>query len=39
MREIRDAIVQIAERVSVADLCERSRRLDEAPMGVLDFVI
>jgi Rrf2 family protein len=39
MKEIRDAIVQIAERVSVADLCERSRRLDDAPMGVLDFVI
>src|SRR6187399_3791745 len=27
MKEIRDAVVKIAERVTIADLCERARRL------------
>jgi len=39
MKEIRDAVVKIAERVTIADLCERSRRLNRDPMEVLDFVI
>lgn len=39
MKEIRDAVVKIAERVTIADLCERSRRLHRDPMDVLDFVI
>lgn len=39
MKEIRDAIVEIAERVSVADLCERWRVLQQAPMTPFDFVI
>ena len=39
MKEIREAVVQIAERVTVADLCERSRKLNHAPAEVLDFVI
>ena len=39
MKEIRDAVVKIAERVTVADLCERSRRLNRDPMNTLDFVI
>src|SRR6266481_4847845 len=39
MKEIRDAVVKIAERVTIADLCERSRRLNRDPMDVLDFVI
>src|SRR5213595_1346843 len=32
MKEIRDAVVQIAERVTIADLCERSRKLDQQPL-------
>jgi Rrf2 family protein len=39
MKEIRDAIVQIAERVTVAELCERARKLQQAPLTPLDFVI
>jgi len=39
MKEIRDAVVKIAERVTIADLCERSGRLNRDPMEVLDFVI
>ena len=39
MKEIRDAIVRIAEHITVADLCERSRKLHQPPLGVLDFVI
>ena len=39
MKEIRDAIVQIAERITIADLCERSRKLQQEPLNALDFVI
>src|SRR5215475_1635397 len=39
MKEIREAVVQIAEHVTVADLCERARKLKRDPMDVLDFVI
>src|SRR3954471_10720429 len=39
MKEIREAIVKIAERVTLADLCERSRQLAHQPASVLDFVI
>ena len=39
MKEIRDAVVQIAERVTIADLCERSRKLQQEPLNGLDFVI
>lgn len=39
MKEVREAIVQIMERVTVGDLCERARRLDQAPHSVLDYVI
>ena len=39
MKEVREAIVKILERITVADLCERSRRLQESPENVLDFVI
>jgi hypothetical protein len=38
MKEIRAAVVQIAERVTIADLCERSRELQD-PIKVLDFMI
>lgn len=39
MKEIREAVVQIAERVTIADLCARSRKLSEEPLEALDFVI
>jgi Rrf2 family transcriptional regulator, cysteine metabolism repressor len=39
MKEIRQAVVQIAERVTVADLCERSRKLQHEPLYEVDFVI
>lgn len=39
MKEIRDAVVKIAERVTVADLCERSHRLNAEPLNPFDFVI
>src|SRR5947199_3437653 len=38
MKEIRDAVVQIAERVTIADLCERAAKLNEATLP-FDFVI
>lgn len=39
MKEIRDAVVQIAERVTVAELCARARKLQQEPLSPLDFVI
>lgn len=39
MKEIREAVVKIAERVTVADLCERWAKLQQDPMTVLDFMI
>ena len=39
MKEIRDAIVRIAERVTLAELCERARKLQQEPLAALDFVI
>lgn len=39
MKEVRDAVVKIAERVTVADLCQRSRKLQEEPLNPMDFVI
>jgi Rrf2 family protein len=39
MKVIREAVVQIAERVTVAELCERSRKLQHEPLSPLDFVI
>src|SRR5689334_14814035 len=39
MKEIREAIVRIAERVTIAELCERWRTLQQTPMQTLDFVI
>jgi len=39
MKEVRDAIVAIVERVTVADLCRRARKLQEEPLSPLDFVI
>ena len=39
MKEIRDAIVQIAERVTLAELRERSHKLQHEPLAAIDFVI
>lgn len=39
MKEIREAIVKVAERVTIAELCERWHKLKEQPAEALDFVI
>jgi hypothetical protein len=39
MKEIREAVVRIAERVTIAELCARARRLEEHPLIALDFII
>lgn len=39
MKEVRDAIVQILEEVTVAQLCERARKLQGAQANTLDYVI
>jgi Rrf2 family protein len=39
MKEVREAIVDILEKVTVADLCDRAKHLKHEPMGVLDYVI
>jgi Rrf2 family protein len=39
MKEIREAVVKVAERVTVADLCARWRRLQETPVNPFDFSI
>lgn len=39
MKEIRQAVVAIAERVTVAELCERARKLQQEPLSAIDFSI
>ena len=39
MKEIRQAVVNVAERVTVAELCERARKLQEEPLSAIDFSI
>ena len=39
MKEIREAIVKIAERMTVAEMCDRWRRLQQEPISSLDFMI
>jgi len=39
MKEIREAVVAIAEGVTVAELCERWQNLQKEPLNPLDFVI
>lgn len=39
MKEIRDAVVRLAQRISLADLCARSRVLHGDPLQAFDFVI
>ena len=39
MKEVRDAIAQQMERTTLAELAERSRKLDAEPLSSADFVI
>ena len=39
MKEIREAVVRIAERVTIAELCARARKLEDYPLVPLDFII
>src|SRR5437667_9464022 len=39
MKEVREAVVRIVERVTVADLCQRWSDLRQEPQNPLDFVI
>lgn len=39
MKEVRDAVVRILEKVTVADLCQRVRNLEADQIKRLDYVI
>lgn len=39
MKEARDAVVKIVEKITVAELCERALRLNHEPVSALDFII
>ena len=39
MKEVREAVVKIMERLTVADLCDRWRRLQNEPVSPFDFTI
>lgn len=39
MKEVRDAVVNIVERLTVADLCERARKLQDIHANPTDYVI
>jgi Rrf2 family transcriptional regulator, cysteine metabolism repressor len=39
MKEVREAVAQIMEKVTLRDLCERSARLEQMPASMLDFAI
>jgi len=39
MKEVREAVVKIMERLTVADLCERARGLQQQPLSPFDFTI
>jgi hypothetical protein len=39
MKEVRDAIVKILERVTVAELCRRVRDLQGEQANPLDYII
>ena len=39
MKEVRAAVVQIAEHVTIAELCQRWRKLNEEPRQPVDYVI
>src|ERR1035437_202295 len=39
MKEVREAVVRVAERITIAELCNRARELQRPPLDPLDFVI
>ena len=39
MKEVRDAVVGVAERITIAELCKRARDLQQTPLNPIDFVI
>ena len=39
MKEVREAVVRIMEKTTVAELCQRSRRLQQEPLNPHDFMI
>jgi Rrf2 family protein len=39
MKEVREAVVKVAERITLAEVCERSRALQVEPLHPLDYVI
>src|SRR5215468_8999640 len=39
MKEVRDAVVKVAERITIAEMCERWRHLQQEPLNPMDFVI
>ena len=39
MKEVREAVVKIVERVTIAELCERWRKLQQEPLNPFDFAI
>lgn len=39
MKETRDAIVKVMERVTFVELCDRARQLEAEPLSASDFVI
>jgi len=39
MKETRDAIANIMEKVTLAELAERSRRMEQEPLHASDFII
>ena len=39
MKEVREAVVKIVERVTVAELCARWRKLQQEPVSPFDFSI
>jgi Rrf2 family protein len=39
MKEARDAVVKVVEQVTVAEMCERAKKLQEEPVNAGDFMI
>src|SRR5215475_12789500 len=39
MKEIREAIVRVAEKITIAELCGRWHKLQQEPLSAVDFVI
>jgi Rrf2 family transcriptional regulator, cysteine metabolism repressor len=39
MKEVREAILQVVDRVTIAELCDRWRKLQQEPVNASDYVI